>query len=264
MTEQEARDYELQLDIARLQKYLDEFKGDAETRAKIEKIIQDRIAGYRQVNAQSDPILKQMKSWADFAGNMKESATGWISSMSDALTQFVTKGKLDLSSLINSFINDTISNAMHWMLSGLGGKGTGGGSKAANIGTKAKSTKAFPLAHTGAIVGTMQGLHKAASAGVFYKAPRFHTGGIAGDEIPIIAKRKEGIFTPEQMAALAPVGTNRNMNFKAEINVSGGGGTNEQNRDLANRIGKELEPAMRAMILGELRTQMQPNGMLNR
>jgi hypothetical protein len=37
---------------------------------------------------------------------------------------------------------------------------------------------------------------------VFSGAHRFHSGGIAGDEVPIIARKGEGVFTPGQMAAL--------------------------------------------------------------
>jgi hypothetical protein len=40
---------------------------------------------------------------------------------------------------------------------------------------------------------------------MFQGARRRHTGGMV-DEVPIIAKKGEGIFTAGQMAALAPVG----------------------------------------------------------
>jgi hypothetical protein len=36
----------------------------------------------------------------------------------------------------------------------------------------------------------------------FDDAPRMHSGGIAGDEVPIIARRCEGVFTQGQMATL--------------------------------------------------------------
>ena len=37
---------------------------------------------------------------------------------------------------------------------------------------------------------------------MFAGAPRFHAGGILPGEVPIIARRGEGVFTPEQMQAL--------------------------------------------------------------
>ena len=50
------------------------------------------------------------------------------------------------------------------------------------------------------------GRRRLASPELFAHAPRHHRGGIAGQlrpgEVPIIAERGEGVFTPEQMAAL--------------------------------------------------------------
>ena len=56
--------------------------------------------------------------------------------------------------------------------------------------------------HAGGIVGSEATFARYIHPAYFDDAPRFHTGGIAGDEVPIIAKRGEGVFTPGQMAAL--------------------------------------------------------------
>lgn len=56
--------------------------------------------------------------------------------------------------------------------------------------------------HTGGMVGGEPTFRRAVHPAVFRGAPRFHTGGITGDEVPIIAKRGEGVFTPGQMKAL--------------------------------------------------------------
>lgn len=61
--------------------------------------------------------------------------------------------------------------------------------------------------HSGGIVGALGPL-RAVDASVFDAARRFHAGGMPGlmsNEVPVIAKRDEGIFTPAQMRALAPV-----------------------------------------------------------
>ncbi len=60
-------------------------------------------------------------------------------------------------------------------------------------------------AHTGGIVGSLQ-QSRFVHPAYFDDAPKFHTGGIVADEVPIIAKRGEGVFTPDQMKRLAPVG----------------------------------------------------------
>ncbi|WP_439578269.1 hypothetical protein [Elioraea sp.] len=61
---------------------------------------------------------------------------------------------------------------------------------------------ATPL-HTGGIVGREGGASRAVPEALFAHAPRLHSGGFIGPgEVPIIAKRGEGVFTPEQMAAM--------------------------------------------------------------
>jgi hypothetical protein len=56
--------------------------------------------------------------------------------------------------------------------------------------------------HSGGIVGSEATFTRYVHPAHFNDAPRFHTGGIAGDEVPIIAKRGEGVFTQGQMAAM--------------------------------------------------------------
>ena len=63
---------------------------------------------------------------------------------------------------------------------------------------------------------------------VFSGAHRFHTGGIAGDEVPIIARKGEGVFTPGQMAALGGGGSSVTMNV---INAPAGVQSQQTSRD---------------------------------
>jgi hypothetical protein len=56
--------------------------------------------------------------------------------------------------------------------------------------------------HSGGIVGSEATFSRYVHPAHFNDAPKFHTGGIAGDEVPIIARKGEGVFTPGQMAAL--------------------------------------------------------------
>ncbi len=61
---------------------------------------------------------------------------------------------------------------------------------------------ATPL-HTGGIVGREGGASRAVPAALFAGAPRLHSGGFLGPgEVPAILKHGEGVFTPEQMAAM--------------------------------------------------------------
>jgi hypothetical protein len=102
--------------------------------------------------------------------------------------------------LLGGFLTGGLSSGSSF-LSGLFGGGAGvlpGGSPLGMGG--------IGMAHGGAIVGMETGGSRYVDASVFAGAPRFHDGGIVGGEVPIIAKRNEGVFTPGQMKALSPAG----------------------------------------------------------
>ncbi|MDB5618470.1 hypothetical protein [Tardiphaga sp.] len=79
----------------------------------------------------------------------------------------------------------------------------GGGAAAGATSTGSAGVGALGgLYHTGGMVGSEPTSVRYIHPSYFDDAPRFHTGGIAGDEVPIIAKKGEGVFTPGQMAAM--------------------------------------------------------------
>jgi len=70
-----------------------------------------------------------------------------------------------------------------------------------------------PANHTGGIVGS-EGAARYVHPAIFADAPRLHAGGIAGDEVPTILKRREGVFTEGQMKAL---GMSQAQNIRVEL-----------------------------------------------
>ena len=60
----------------------------------------------------------------------------------------------------------------------------------------------FASNHTGGIVGRDSGPPRMMSAAILANAQRYHLGGLAGDEVPTVLQRGEGVFTKGQMAAL--------------------------------------------------------------
>lgn len=125
------------------------------------------------------------------------------------------------------------------------------------------------LFHTGGIVGETARPGRMVSAGLFAGAPRFHTGGLVAGEVPIIARKGEAVFTPEQMTNAdrliqAAQDGGRALTQSVTVNVAGGStGDREQDKALAERIGASVKEQLRAMMGNELRQQMRPGGMLN-
>jgi hypothetical protein len=74
--------------------------------------------------------------------------------------------------------------------------------------------------HAGGIVGSESTSMRLLDLALFGHARRFHAGGIAGDEVPIIARSGEGVFTPGQMQALG-----RGMGNNVQIHMHHDGTT---------------------------------------
>jgi hypothetical protein len=110
---------------------------------------------------------------------------------------------------------------------------------------------------------------------IFKNARKFHSGAnaIGGrrllpGEIPIIAKKEEGIFTKEQMSAMGDKmssgsGGGQTIAINAPVTVNASGGTPEQNADLAKQMGAQMESTMRGVVVDELSRQMRPGNMLS-
>ncbi|MCE5185073.1 MAG: hypothetical protein LLF76_02990 [Planctomycetaceae bacterium] len=105
--------------------------------------------------------------------------------------------------------------------SGLFGKAGGAGTAAASATPSLNSAAAMgeqwmaaPVMHGGGIAGIL-GLSRFVPASAFLNAPRYHKGFMP-DEVPAVLRRDEGVFTPEQMAALGRGGDNFNMNVTVQ------------------------------------------------
>ncbi|ABE50952.1 tape measure protein [Methylobacillus flagellatus] len=138
-------------------------------------------------------------------------------SMENVLATFFQTGKLNMQDFFSALEQSLAKVAAQKMMEGIfgaldmgswfggsnstvpsyGSSGTVPGGVGRWIGTN----------HTGGILGSESTALRYVSSDVFDGAPRFHSGGILGDEIPIIGRKGEGVFTAEQMKNLAPVGT---------------------------------------------------------
>jgi lambda family phage tail tape measure protein len=163
----------------------------------------------RAVEDANDRALRSSQAWTDGAtrflkdyvaesqdaASATERAFGQaFSSAEDALTGFVTTGKLEIQGLADSVLADITRMAVRQTITApiaglLQGAFTGGG---------------FGLFHEGGVVGERPPGVRYADPGIFEHAPRYHAGGFAGsgllpDEVPIIARRGELVMPPERV-----------------------------------------------------------------
>jgi hypothetical protein len=259
-TRDQMRRVQMQRDIAKVDAWLQRQREAGAEEVAIVREAERRKAAIRERFArQTSPVTQQMKEWADFSGNIKEKTTGWLDSLSSGMAGLIT-GTGSLRNAINGILNDIVTSQIRFLWSSMAGEKTqeAGSKLGAAIGVK----------HGGGIAGQSRGRRRRVSMATFANAPRYHTGDIVKPrlktgEVPIIAKRGEGIFTPEQMKALAPVGTQgQAITINSPITVEGSAGTPEQNQDLAKRMSREMEKSMRGVVVEELRRQSRPGNML--
>ena len=124
--------------------------------------------------------------------------------MEGALVDFVRTGELEFRRLADFVIAELARIAVQRAITGplsaaLGGLlGLGGGSFRG-----VSEVGGHLFFHSGGVAGAPGGsVRHGVDPRTFAGAPRFPHGGIAGDEIPAILRRGEGVFTPEQMRAL--------------------------------------------------------------
>jgi TP901 family phage tail tape measure protein len=131
-----------------------------------------------------------------------------IGSAGDAFKNLVSSILKDMARLIaQEQLTKPLLSALFAGFGGIGGKSPIPAS--AGFGDGVSAGASVGLAHTGGVIGRDALAARNVSMDIFRGAPRFHGGGIAGDEVPIIAKRGEGVFTPEQMKALGSAGGNQ-------------------------------------------------------
>ncbi len=181
-----------------------------------------------------DGVTRGLKSVYDDASDMASTTESLVKnsfkSMEDTLTNFVMTGKANFGDLVNSVVEGMVRMAMQYAVI----KPIMGG---------VMGYFGIPTAHTGGVIGTDSLSLKAVHPSVFENAPRFHTGGLVGGEIPIIAKKGETVFTPGQMKALGaelnskpPVYVNVNVVNKA----SGTKATTNPTRDMNGNVNLDI------------------------
>lgn len=274
---------EVQQEIARINQMVNRFRGSEEQRVQIAALANQRIKQLREqaANASSGPLARTMEQWGNIGQNMEQAFVGWMDSGIDAIANFVATGKANFKQLAQSIIKDITKIALRFAMSrifqGFGNKGGGGaaGGKGKQVpggmgGFKGVAGKmGVGVAHTGGIIGKTNLRKMRVDPRVFAGAKRFHEGGMIGsnlkaNEVPIIARKGEGVFTPEQMQALGKGGSRNNVSITTNVNVnSNGPSTPEQDAKLAKRVGDQVEKQVRSVVADEIMQQQRNGGVLS-
>lgn len=270
LSESQARTIAMQKELAEIDRWVERARQAGTQEVEITRQAEEAKAAIRaKYQQQMNPMSRQMQEWADIQGNLAKASTQWMDSLAGGLTDLIM-GTGDLRSVINGILKDLINIGIKYLMSQMmGAKGRAANSGKGKLagGGKGGKGKLFPMAHTGGIVGVSGLARKLAHPGIFAGAPRFHTGGIVGaprlkpDEVPIIAREGEGIFTPEQMRAMG--GFQQSIQINAPVTVNGSAGTPEQNEDLAKRTARQMEGTIRGIVADEMRKATRPGNFAN-
>ena len=274
MSQSQARQAAMQKELAQVDAWLEEQRKAGAEEVEIVRMAEEQKALIRQKYAQaSSPMQKQFQEWGDLQTNLANASAKWMDSLAGGISDLIM-GTGDLRQVLQGILKDIVNMGVKWMMSKMfnkGGQGAapagkgGGGKKAAQMATGGKGK--FGTAHTGGIIGSSSLIPKVASAGIFSNAAKFHTGGIVDgllpSEVPIIAKKGEGVFTPEQMEAMGGFSQAQQFNVNSNITVNGSAGTPEQNTDLAKKMAREYETSVRSVVADELRKQTKVGNYMN-
>lgn len=124
--------------------------------------------------------------------------------------------------------------------------------------------------HSGGIAGGRATFERPMPAALWDGAPRYHGGGVAGllpGEVPAVLQRGEGVFTPEQMAALGQTAggqTTINNVVNVTVNRTGAGGSAAEDKAMATEVARQVQASLRGLVAQELISQSRPGGLLSR
>ncbi|MGE0256915.1 MAG: tape measure protein [Alphaproteobacteria bacterium] len=192
---------------------LDPVKEDYEAlAAQVEHIYQHRMKEAQERALEdsrewSDGMKRGLRDYAREATDAAKAAEQGIASgfrsAEDALVSFVTKGKLEIGSLVDSIVADFARIAIRQNITGPLAQSLSGIDWSTIF--VPETGNAGMLAHSGRGPGENTGNWRHVHPAVFADAPRFHSGRLPGlmpGELPAIIREEESVLTPAQMRAM--------------------------------------------------------------
>jgi hypothetical protein len=191
---------------------------------QVEAIFRLRLPAAREADLRAsrdwqDGVTRALRAYAKEAGDAAAQAEraliGSFRRVEDELTSFLLRGRLRVADFLEGLARDLARPFVQRYLTGpladaLAGMFIPSTTAAAGPAATGAPTQLFPsgLYHGGGIAGEARHA-RLLPAALFAGAPRLHRGGLVWGEVPAVLRRGEGVFTPEQMRALAPAGEAR-------------------------------------------------------
>ncbi len=244
--------------------------------AQVEDVFQRRmVQAMEKHGQQTENWLDGVRSGFDeYSEKITNAAQEWetvtgraMRSMEDAIVGWARTGKFEVRDMVDSILSDLVRLQVRQHITGplssmfsatAGGASAGQGSFFGGLFSGIGSLFGG-LFHDGGIVG-LPGPARQVPAAAFAGAPRFHGGGVIGPgEVPIIARHGEGVFTPEQMANLAPARAAGPVTLNFDIDVDARGAED----GVDQRIAAGVEAAVRRAH-AEIADDFRRNGPLAR
>lgn len=274
MTEVQARKAAMQQELAEVDAKMAYYRQNGQLDVAATEQFEAEKAAIRAKYAAQDPMANQMREWSDLQGNLQKQSAQWMDQLAGGVTDLIM-GTGDLKQTLQSIARDIINMSVKKVMSGIMGPKQATAPNAAGKAEKAAKAT-VGAAHTGAMLGQGVSMTRLVNPAVFKNARKFHSGAnkigsrrLLPGEIPIIAKKDEGIFTKEQMGAIGErmssggSGQVNQISISTPVTVNASGGTPEQNGDLAKQVSAELEGTMRGVVVDELMRQMKSGNMLS-
>ena len=175
----------------------------------------------------SDGVRRAIRDYlddaTDAAKTFEQATTRALKASEDAFVEWAQTGKFSAKDLFNTIAEEALraayrmavvgplNNILGSIFGAIGGSIFGGTGIATTssgtpmIGDFPVSSGPTAFAHGGGVIGRDAFPTRMVDPRAFDTATRYHRGGIVGGERPIVARSGEGVFTPGQMQALAPV-----------------------------------------------------------
>lgn len=180
-------------------------------KARVTSAAQENYEQQRTFEFGWDKAFRAYEESATNAAKTAETAfSGTTQAMEGAIKSFMRNGKGDFKSFGDAVINTLIEIQMQSIKTNvLAPLMSSAGNWLTSFFTPSNADTVIPLQpgggyHSGGIAGLEPTFTRMVPAAAYRNAPRYHTGGISGDEEPAILKKGEGVFTEAQMRKLAP------------------------------------------------------------